>query len=93
MESFPFLKGFGRPKSVFFKTPIQSRSEQMAFPDYLKNKVTVPSVDSFLEGRFTLGSHPTGIFLIFLNVGVSGNQVPSPGNIALRTPEKPKRGR
>lgn len=41
METCPFLKGLGRPKSVFFKTPIQSRSKQsnQAFPDYLENKV------------------------------------------------------
>lgn len=48
----------------------------------------VASIDSFLEGRLTLGSHLTGIFLLFLNVDISGNQVPFSGSAALRTPEK-----
>lgn len=82
METFPFLKGLGRPKSVFLKTPIQSRSKQMAFPDYLENKVIVPSIDSFVEGRSPLGSHLPGLFLLFLNVGISGNRVAFPGSIA-----------
>lgn len=47
MESFAFVKVFGRPQSFFiiFLNVIWSRSEYIAFPDYFENKVMISPID------------------------------------------------